>query len=55
LNGLSAKSPSPIDPQLRVWYKDVLEDGLAVEREFLKSEIYGQGRDLHREEVLTGV
>ncbi|MBC7661050.1 MAG: hypothetical protein H7249_15235 [Chitinophagaceae bacterium] len=41
------------DPQQRVWFKDILEDGLVGEQLFLKTEIYTNGRDTHRVETLT--
>ncbi|MBC7533332.1 MAG: hypothetical protein H7318_17305 [Oligoflexus sp.] len=43
------------DPQQRVWFKDILEDGLEGERLFLKTEIYTNGRDTHRVENLSAV
>ncbi len=42
------------DNQRRVWFKDVLEDQLALEREFLKAEVYTGMQDLHQEENLGG-
>ncbi len=42
------------DNQKRVWFKDVLEDALDGEREFLKSEVYQGLRDAHEELWIDG-
>jgi DNA polymerase-3 subunit epsilon len=42
------------DNEKRVWYKDVLEDQLPVEREFLKTDVYTGMQDFHQEENLGG-
>jgi DNA polymerase-3 subunit epsilon len=36
----------------RVWFKDILEDGLDHEREFLQNEVYQKSRDTHEEQWL---
>jgi len=38
----------------RVWYKDILEDTLEVERAFLQNEIYQGRHDTHEELELAG-
>lgn len=40
------------DNQRRVWFKDVLEDKLPGEREFLKADIYKGMQDMHQEEPI---
>lgn len=40
------------DAQARVWFKEILEDVLEVEREFLRVEVYKSDRVLHKEEFL---
>lgn len=40
------------DNQKRLWFKDILEDGLDAERAFLQKEIYPAGRDSHDEQWL---
>ncbi len=37
------------DPEKRVWFKDVLEDKLNPERDFLRTEIYPAQLDRHQE------
>lgn len=43
------------DAGVRVWFKDILEDTLEMERAFLRSEIYPEGRDSHKIEILKVV
>ncbi len=40
------------DPEKRLWYKDVLEDGLLGERDFLREHIYTSQPDRHQEVAL---
>jgi DNA polymerase-3 subunit epsilon len=39
--------------ELRVWFKEVLEDGLEGERLFLRAEVYKSDRQSHKEEFLS--
>ncbi|MCX6128346.1 MAG: 3'-5' exonuclease [Proteobacteria bacterium] len=41
------------DNERRVWFKDILEDMLATERNFLMDEVYKGMQDLHQEENLS--
>lgn len=43
------------DVQKRVWLKDILEDQLQKERDFLMTEVYINMQDLHQEESLSAV
>lgn len=40
------------DPNIRVWCKDIMEDTLEAERTFLRTEVYPEGRDTHKVEVI---
>lgn len=40
------------DANVRVWFKDIMEDVLESERNFLRSEIYPEGRDTHKIETI---
>ncbi len=41
------------DAQKKVWFKDVLEDALPLERDFLQKEVYSGLNDLHEETWLN--
>lgn len=43
------------DAGARVWFKDIMEDSLEAERHFLRTEIYPEGRDSHKIEIIKVV